>query len=447
MSPSRRDLLKFALLSGATAALPMGRAAASLSERLLHQAVDSPPVPSFAVPLRIPPVLTPTRSTATTDFYDITQQIARVQILPGLGPTTMWTYNGLVPGPTIIQRQGRDVRVRQHNALQVPVSTHLHGGDVPADSDGHPLDLIPPGGSKEYFYPGLHPPAPLWYHDHAVHTTARNVYMGLAGIFTVTSDAEQRLPLPKAPFDIPLVVQDKFFLKDGSIVYPREDANRPLRQGVFGDVILVNGTPKPFLRVARRKYRFRFLNASNARVYRLALASGDPFVVVQTEGGFLPHPITTPDIVLSPSERISVVVDFSRYPVGSKVVLRNLMDEVPGDPFDPDKTREVMRFDVVADAATRARSRPTCCRSPRTSAPRRRWPPGPSSSPATAASGRSTTSRSRTTASTPSPSSTPWRSGSSSTAAAAGGTPSMSTWSSSWFWTGPDGRCSPMSGA
>ena len=128
MSPSRRDLLKFALLGGAAAALPVGRATASLSERLLQQAVDSPPVPSFAVPLRIPPVLTPTRATATTDFYDITQQIATVQILPGLGPTAMWTYNGLVPGPTIIQRQGRDVRVRQHNALQVPVSTHLHGG-------------------------------------------------------------------------------------------------------------------------------------------------------------------------------------------------------------------------------------------------------------------------------------------------------------------------------
>jgi spore coat protein A, manganese oxidase len=350
MAPTRRDLLKFALLSGAATALPVGRAAAKLSERLLQQAVDSPPVPSFAVPLRIPPVLQPTRSTATTDFYDITQQIASVQILPQLGPTTMWTYNGLVPGPTIIQRQGRDVRVRQHNALQVPTSTHLHGGDVPADSDGHPLDLVAPGGTKEYFYPGLHPPANLWYHDHAVHETGRNVYMGLAGLYLVTSDAEQRLPLPKAPFDIPLVIQDKFFLPNGSIVYPRHDANRPLRQGVFGDIILVNGTPKPFLRVARRKYRFRLLNGSQARVYQLALSSGEPFVAVQTEGGFLPHPVTTPDIVLAPSERISVVVDFSRYPVGSKVVLRNLMGEVPGDPFDPERTREVMRFDVVADA-------------------------------------------------------------------------------------------------
>ena len=73
-------------------------------------------------------------------------------------------------------------------------------------------------------------------------------------------------------------------------------------------------------------------------------------MAIQTEGGFLPHPVVTPDVVLSPSERLSVVVDFSRYPVGSKVVLRNLMDEVPGDPFDPDRTREVMRFDVVADA-------------------------------------------------------------------------------------------------
>jgi spore coat protein A, manganese oxidase len=351
VSPTRRNVIRFGLLAGAAAAVPVDRAAASLSQWFLEQPVDSPPVQSFAVPLRIPPVLLPTSSSATTDFYDITQRVARLQIVPGLAPTTVWAYNGIVPGPTIRQQQGRDVRVRQHNALSVPVSTHLHGGDVPATSDGHPLDLVRPGGSKEYFYPGLHPAAPLWYHDHAVHDTGRNVYMGLAGNYFVTSAAEQALPLPKGQFDIPLTIQDKFFLNDGSIVYPRHDALRPLEHGVFGDVILVNGTPKPFLRVARRKYRFRLLNGSNARVYRLALSSGEPFIAIQTDGGMLPHPVATPEVELAPSERLSVVVDFSRYPIGTKVVLQNLMDDVPGDPFDRAKTREVMRFDVVADAA------------------------------------------------------------------------------------------------
>ena len=350
---SRRTLLKLGLLTGAAVAVPVGRASASLQQWFLEQPVNSPPVPSFAVPFQRPPVLQPTSSTATTDFYDITQSVVKVPIVPGLPPTTMWAYNSSVPGPTIVQRQGRDVRVRQHNALTGPgvsTSTHLHGGDVPPNSDGHPLDLVRPGATKEHFYPGLHAPALLWYHDHAIHETGRNVWMGLAGNYVVTSAAEEALPLPKGAFDIPLTIQDRFFLTDGSIVYPRHDALRPLEQGVFGDVILVNGRPKPFLQVARRKYRFRFLNGSNARVYRFKLSTGEPFTAVQTEGGFLPHPVTIPDFELAVSERLSVVIDFAKYPIGTKIVLQNIMDDVPGDPFDRNKTREVMRFDVTSDA-------------------------------------------------------------------------------------------------
>lgn len=345
---TRRQVLRLGLVAGVGAAGL--RASRALGDLVLDQFLRSPQVPSFAVPLPVPPVLRPTGSTATEDVYDVTQRVAAVPVLPGLPPTLLWTYNGLVPGPTIVQRQGRDIRVRQHNRLAVPVSVHLHGGDVPAASDGHPADLVQPGASKEYFYPGLHAPANLWYHDHAIHTTGRNVYMGLAGMFTVTNAEEQGLPLPQGRYDVPLVIQDKFFRSDGQIVYPRHDPVRPVGQGVFGDVILVNGAPRPFLDVERRRYRFRVLNGSNARVYRLRLSVDLPFTVVQTEGGFVPHPIDTPDIVLAPSERISFVIDFGRLPVGTRVTLRNEMDQQPGDPYDQADTREVMRFDVVADA-------------------------------------------------------------------------------------------------
>jgi FtsP/CotA-like multicopper oxidase with cupredoxin domain len=356
MSPTRRSVIKFGLLAGAAAALPVEQAAASLPKWFLEQPVESPPIPFFKVPLRIPPVLKPTSTAGKADVYDIVQKVARVPIVPGLPPTTVWAYNGIVPGPTIHQTQGRDVRVRQHNALSVPISVHLHGGDVPATSDGHPLDLVQPGHTKEYFYPGLHPAAPLWYHDHAIHDTGRNVYMGLAGNFLITDAAEKALHLPGGPFDvssrfdIPLTIQDRFFLPDGSIVYPRHDALRPLEQGVFGDVILVNGTPRPFMQVARRKYRFRILNGSNARVYRLKLSTGEPLVVIQSDGGLMPHPVPTGDLVIAESERYSVVIDFSQYKIGTKVVLQNVMEDIPGDPFGPEFTRSVMRFDVVGDA-------------------------------------------------------------------------------------------------
>jgi FtsP/CotA-like multicopper oxidase with cupredoxin domain len=347
--------MKLGLFGSGATMLPVGIRGAldALGPRdVIQNIVKSPPVAAFQVPLRIPPVLQPVRSTATTDFYEITETAARVPIIPGLPPTEIWGYNGQFPGPTIRQDRSRDVVVRQFNRLRVPTSTHLHGGAVAADSDGHPVDLVGPGDFKDYFYPGLHPAANLFYHDHAIHETGRNMWRGLGAMYLITDDAERALPLPKDAFEVPLVIQDRFFLGDGSAPYPLQDLaeHQVLRQGAFGDVILVNGTPKPFFRVAGRRYRFRILNGSNARMYRLKLSNRVPFTVVGTDGGLLPHPVETADIVLSPSERIDVVVDFGRFPIGTSIVLENRFgDELPGDPFDPRQVRQVMRFDVVED--------------------------------------------------------------------------------------------------
>jgi len=347
----RRTLLKLGLAGGAATLLPVGQAIRTFASGGFSSGriPESPPVPSFAVPLGIPPELQPVRSEGNTDYFLLTQQINQVQILPTGPKTTIWGYNGITPGPTIRQNRNRDHVVRQVNHLEVPVTVHLHGGDVRPEDDGHPTALIQPGGYKDYHYPGLHPSAPLWYHDHSIHETGRNVWMGLAGQYPIVSDEELALPLPKGKYEVPLTIQDRFFLADNSIVYPT-DGGEPFRQGVFGDVILVNGTPKPFFQVGRRKYLFRILNGSNARVYRLQLSTGEPFIGILAEGGFYPHPVPLPDITLMPSNRIGVVVDFSQYQVGQQIVLRNIFEDVPGDPYDEAKTREIMRFDVVDDA-------------------------------------------------------------------------------------------------
>jgi spore coat protein A, manganese oxidase len=353
MSLTRREMIKAGLLTGGVAALPVGRAIATLRDEPLDEMLESPPVPTFAVPLRIPPLARPVRSEGNTDYYEITQRVARVPIIPGLPLTEIWGYNGITPGPTFRHVGGRDAIVKQINRLPVDVSVHLHGGDNSPEDDGHPLDLIPPGGSKVYRYTEEESLSTIWYHDHAIHETGRNVYMGLAGHFFVSTEEERALPLPKGRFDVPLAIQDKFFLKDGSIDYPYKDPeeHEPFQQGVFGDVILVNGTPKPFFRVLRRKYRFRVLNGSNARIYSLALSNGDPLTVLASEHDFLQQAVQTDRLPIFPSERYQVVIDFSKYRVGSKIELRNLFEDVPGDPFDPDKTSQIMRFDVVDDAS------------------------------------------------------------------------------------------------
>ena len=188
----------------------------------------------------------------------------------------------------------------------VDIKTPVGSFDVRKEVSEAQLGLpIYPGSERLHNYPNIQRSATLWYHDHAMHDTARNVYMGLAGFYLITDDHEQSLPLPKGQFDIPLVVQDRLFTPTGSLFLPQHDPTRPERQGVFGDVILVNGAPYPVLPVARRKYRFRVLNGSDARAYQWRLSTGDPFQVIASDGGLLPTPVATPDLFHMPSAMTS----------------------------------------------------------------------------------------------------------------------------------------------
>jgi FtsP/CotA-like multicopper oxidase with cupredoxin domain len=355
---TRRDVLRLGLLGGTAAVLPLDRVAALTGERphgaRALVAAPSPAVTPFSVSLPVPPLLQPSATDATTDWYDIEMREARVQILPGL-TTTIWGYNGLFPGPTIRAREGRRVVVRQRNRLPVDTAIHLHGGRVAPQHDGHPLDVIPPGGARDYVYPNVQPGAPLWYHDHTLGVTGRNVYMGLAGMYLLEGADEAGLNLPKGEFDVPLVIQDRQFAADGSLVYTGNVA------GMVGDTLLVNGAPQPRFEVARRRYRLRLLNASNYREYELALDAPLVFDQIGTDGGLGPSVVRRSSIRLAPAERVEVLVDFSAAPLGSQVVLRNTIGSA--------RTNQVMRFDVVANAVDTSSVPPVLRRLPNLGGP------------------------------------------------------------------------------
>jgi len=142
MEISRREFLKLGLAGGVALTLPFGASGCSGegSTGTLLQSKAKLPEP-FRVPLPVPPVLEPVRSNAHADYYDITQKAGEAEILPGK-KTEVWGYDGIFPGPTIESRSGHKTVVCQTNELPVPVSTHLHGGTTPPDSDGYPNDLI-----------------------------------------------------------------------------------------------------------------------------------------------------------------------------------------------------------------------------------------------------------------------------------------------------------------
>ncbi|BAY42928.1 type 3 multicopper oxidase [Scytonema sp. HK-05] len=328
---SRREALKIAALAGGTILLPVG-----LQHRGYAQRVDQTVEP-FTLPFRTPPVLNPVRSDSTTDYYQITMRKAQVEILPGR-TSEIWGYNGIFPGPIIKQSRGRSSIVRFINNLDVNTSVHLHGMASSPQYDGYTLDFIAPGYYKDYVYSNP-AAANLWYHDHGLAQTARNVYMGLAGMYIVQDQEELALPLPKGNYDIPLIIQDRQFASDGSLVFDNRN-----QTSVMGDVVTVNGVPWPRMEVANRKYRFRVLNASISRSYRLALSTGDDLIVIGTDGGLMSAPVNTQDIRLAMAERYDLIIDFSKYALGTRVELRNLPlpNNVVFNNID-----KIMCFDVV----------------------------------------------------------------------------------------------------
>ncbi|OQS12956.1 copper oxidase [Nocardia donostiensis] len=328
--------------------------------RLLKSQVDLPE--AFRTPLPIPPVLQPVRTDDEADYYEITQKVGHAAILAGMS-TQIWGYEGIFPGPTVVSRRGRRTVVTHRNELPVPVTVHLHGSKTAPEHDGYPTDLIMPpegvstrtghggmttSGSKDYIYEMDQPAATLWYHDHRMDFTGPQVYRGLAGFHLVHDDIEESLGLPSGERDIPLMILDRAFAEDGSFLYPSVDptltgtpgVTADYMSGVLGDCILVNGAAWPVLEVAAVKYRFRILNASNARRYRLKLDGGPKFTQIGSDLGLLSQPIEHDEIDIAQAERFDVIVDFSQHDIGDEITMVNERGE--------GGTADVMRFVVTS---------------------------------------------------------------------------------------------------
>ncbi|MEC5189973.1 MULTISPECIES: multicopper oxidase family protein [unclassified Arthrobacter] len=212
-------------------------------------------------------------------------------------------------------------------------SIHLHGGNSSPGNDGDPTDTFVTGASKTYHYGNTQEAAGLWYHDHALGITRLNVFAGLAGGYLVRNGddpGDGTTGLPPAPFEVPLVIQDRMFNSDGTFLYPPNanpgTSGQPWAPEFFGDVATVNGKAWPNLNVARGKYRFRVYNGSNARFYSLSLKSAGPagtFFQIGSDGGLLNAPVPLKTLLLGPGERADIVIDFAGLKPGATVLLTN----------------------------------------------------------------------------------------------------------------------------
>jgi len=332
--------------------------------------LDALPLPGVATPVSGAP--------GGVASYDIAIRETSQQLHSELPPTVVWGYDDgtgtSYPGPTIEAGSDqpvsvnwindlRDINTGQlrtehylevdtscvHGAAGLPkVVVHLHGGHVEAQFDGYPEDTYLPGAQEAYEYPNGQQAGTLWYHDHALGITRLNVYMGLAGFYTLRDDVETGLNLPAGEFEVPFAIQDRQFNPDGTFYYPSA-----WQDHFFGDKALVNGKVWPYLDVTAGKYRFRLLNGSTSRTYTLSLSppSGTlDFTVIGNEGGLLEAPVPgVSELTVAPGERYDVVIDFEGLNPGEEVLLEN---SAPA-PF-PNGTvnlPEIVKFVVVAGPA------------------------------------------------------------------------------------------------
>ncbi|MFD5093993.1 multicopper oxidase family protein [Amycolatopsis thailandensis] len=404
---SRRRLLfgVGAAVAGATAlgGTVLGPALVGEREARADPGVPGVPellLPKFADALPIPPVLRP-RGDLT-----VRMRVANVKLHAHLPPTPLWTYDGHFPGPTIEVQRGRRLRVAWTNELSGPLpivaveipdtvpgrppgvpptnypgrdgatplaavagltpwtAVHVHGAHSGGGQDGWAENGLSPGESQLSEYSNDQPATALWYHDHAMHISRFTLMSGLLGMYLIRDDEESALRLPRGKYEVPLVLCDRNLDLDaagkptGALLHKISIARtEPARIVVpfAGPYTLVNGVIWPYFEVEPRWYRFRVLNASNARVFRLVLVDENNVVVpgalkvIGSDGGLLGAPSTVDEpLILSSSERADILIDFGAL-AGRRLRLVNTRPgTAPGlpDPGNGIAEPDVLQFRV-----------------------------------------------------------------------------------------------------
>jgi suppressor of ftsI/bilirubin oxidase len=291
----------------------------------------------FTNRLRLPGASGMYAAVAAKNVRQITVSELDFEVLPKvLSP--FWAYVAEVDGkrllnPTLLARRGDPIKLRMVNRLKQPTIIHWHGLTNDERNDGVGHYQVAPGRSFEYAFTVRDRAANYWYHPHPHDIAGEQAYRGLAGLLIVKDDEEDQLAraLDLAPgvTDIPLVIQDRSFSFEGKLEYKL--SREQMFMGFLGEEILVNLTARPYLDAARRIYRFRILNGSNARSYRLAFAQGSrllDYYLIGTDGGLLEQPQKLRETFIGAAQRLDVLLDLREASGGEPVFLKSLA-------FDP----------------------------------------------------------------------------------------------------------------
>ena len=314
MKMSRRTFFKGSVLAVAAAAAASGATACSTQPEPRGGDAEARPLP-------IPP-LYEGELDGNIRRFELTAQEGEFEIVPGT-MTKTWGFNGPWLGPTLYMRRGEQIDMTVHNELPEATVVHWHGLHLPATADGGPALMFDPGESWSPSWTVDQAAATCWYHPHPHEKSALHAYRGLAGGIVLDDDDSvfPGLPNDYGVDDIPVIIGDANFTEDGQL---------DEESGWVGDTPLINGITKPRFQATTRRVRLRVLNGAVLRFRYLTL--GAPFHVVATDQGFLESPVEVDGVLLSPGERVEIVVDLEP---GKDLTLRD--DKLPNWGGLPDK--------------------------------------------------------------------------------------------------------------
>lgn len=214
-----------------------------------------------------------------------------------------WGFNEMVPGPTIRAEKGDKLVIRVMNNLPEMTVIHWHGIQLPAEMDGTDSVQTPIAPGEEFEYSFIVPDAgTFWYHAHQDETVQmeRGVYGSL-----IVTDANDPIVDDEKIFvidDMKLTARNEF--KTGNFISRWVERH----DGREGNTLLINGKENPVITMnAGQTERWRFINASSARYFRLFLG-GKNFDIISTDGGLIEKPFRATELMLVPGERADILV-------------------------------------------------------------------------------------------------------------------------------------------
>lgn len=249
----------------------------------------------------------PNFMTSQDGRLELTLRAEAQKVQFGNGTRFAYTYNGSTPGPTLRVRPGDRLVVTLENHLDTDTNLHTHGLHVSPSGDADNIFVtVAPGQTHTYTYdiPVDHRSGLFWYHPHAHGHVAQQVAAGLAGAIVVTDGIDEISELTSSTERVWVLADPPIGSDAGALAV----SGMSQMQGRQGARVLVNGVYQPDVAAAAGVLeRWRFVNASASRYYRLAI-DGHQLHAIASDGGRLGAPVAIDELMLAPGERTELLV-------------------------------------------------------------------------------------------------------------------------------------------